>query len=209
MRVGVIGAGRLGGTLARLLGRHGHDVVVAAERSRDELVPVVADWRGVVAGEREDVVGCDVVVLAFPWRVAEDALAGLDLSGHVVVDATNPFSADYDIIETGPRGSTGVIADLLPGARVVKGFNTLPDEQLADAASEVAPTARRVGVALAADDLEARDEVADLVGDIGFTAVPVGGLDAGRDLMQPASPLFMVPLPASELQERVQQLFGS
>ncbi|WP_052666928.1 NADPH-dependent F420 reductase [Nitriliruptor alkaliphilus] len=206
MRVAVIGAGRMGGTLARLLGAHGHEVVVTAARGREELAPVVAGWPGVVAGEREDVVGSDVVVLAFPWRVAEEALAGLDLQDHVVVDATNPFSADYDIVDTGPTGSTGVIAALLPGARVVKAFNTLPAEQFVESAAETAPTARRIGVAIAADDREARDEVADLVGDLGFTAVPVGGLDAGRDLMQPATPLFMVPLPAIELEARVHQL---
>lgn len=206
MRVGVIGAGRIGGTLARLFGVHGHDVTVSARRGRDELAPVVAGWPGVVAGDREDMVGNDVVVLAFPWRVAEDALAGLDLSGHVVVDATNPFSADYDIIDTGETGSTGAIAALVPGARLVKGFNTLPDEQLVASASDTAPTARRIGVPLASDDRDALDEVADLVADIGFTAVPVGGLAAGRDLMEPASPLFMVPLPASELEERLRQL---
>lgn len=208
MRVAVIGAGRMGGTLAGLLGAHGHEVVVTAARGREELVPVVADWPGVVAGEREDVVGSDVVVLAFPWRVAEEALAGLDLQGHVVVDATNPFSADFDIVDTGSLGSTGTIAALLPGARVVKAFNTLPAEQLVESAAETAPTARRTGVAVASDDREARDEVADLVSDLGFTAVPVGGLDAGRDLMQPATPLFMVPLPASELADRVRQLTG-
>jgi predicted dinucleotide-binding enzyme len=206
VRVGVMGAGRMGGTLACLLGAHGHEVVVTASRGRDELAPVVADWPGCAAGERADVVGCDVVILAFPWRVAEDALGGLELGGHIVVDATNPFSEDYDIIDTGEVGSTGAVASLLPSARVVKAFNTLPAEQFVDSASETAPTSRRTGVAVAADDVDARDEVADLIGDLGFTAVPVGGLDAGRDLMEPGRPLFMVPLPASELRERLQQL---
>jgi 8-hydroxy-5-deazaflavin:NADPH oxidoreductase len=208
VRVGVIGVGRIGGTLARLLGEHGHEVVVTATRGREALAPVVAGWRGVEAGEREDVVGCDVVVLAFPWRVAEQALAGLDLAEHVVVDATNPFSEDFDIIDTGETGSTGAIAALLPGARVVKAFNTLPGEKLVDASAETAPTARRTGIPVASDDVDARDEVADLVGDLGFTAVAIGGLAAGRDLMQPACPLFMVPLSAQELQDRVRQLTG-
>lgn len=206
MRVGVIGAGRLGGTLARLLGAHGHEVVVTASRGREALAPEVAGWRGVEAGDRQDVVGCDVVVLAVPWRHAEAALAGLDLAGHIVVDATNPFSEEFDIVDTGEVGSTGRIAALLPGARVVKAFNTLPDEKLVEAAAETAPTGRRIGIPVASDDHEARDEVADLAGDLGFTAVPVGGLDDGRRLMQPATPLFMVPLSAQELEARVRQL---
>jgi 8-hydroxy-5-deazaflavin:NADPH oxidoreductase len=208
VRIGVIGAGRIGGTLARLLGQHGHEVVVTASRDRAALEPVVAGWPGVEAGDRQDVVGCEVVVLAFPWRLAEQALAGLDLAGHIVVDATNPFSEEFDIVDTGEAGSTGAIAALLPGARIVKAFNTLPDEKLVEAAAETAPTARRIGIPVASDDLEARDEVADLAGDLGFTAVPVGGLAAGRDLMQPASPLFMVPLTAQELEHRVRQLRG-
>lgn len=206
MRVGVIGAGLLGGTMARLLGQHGHEVVVSARRSRAELGPDVAGWPDVRPGEREDVVGCAVVILAFPWRVAEDALAGLDLSGHVVVDATNPFSEEFDIIDTGETGSTGVIASLLPGARMVKAFNTLPWEHLVEAADERAPTARRIGIPVAADDVDAVDEVSDLAGDLGFTALHIGGLDTGRELMQPACPLFMVPLPARQLEARVRQL---
>lgn len=206
MQVGVIGAGLLGGTLARLLGQHGHAVVLAARRSRTELEPDVAGWANVTAGDRADVVGCEVIILAFPWRVAVDALAGLDLAGHVVVDATNPFSEDFDIIDTGAEGSTGTIASLLPGARVVKAFGTLPWDHLVEAADELAPTARRIGIPIAADDVDAVDEVADLAGDLGFTAVYIGGLDAGRDLMQPASPLFMVPLPARQLEARVRQL---
>jgi 8-hydroxy-5-deazaflavin:NADPH oxidoreductase len=208
VRVGVIGAGLLGGTLARLLGQHGHEVVLAARRSRAELEPDVAGWTNVAAGERADVVGCEVVILAFPWRVAEEALAGLDLTGHVVVDATNPFSEDFDIIDTGPDGSTGTVASLLPGARVVKAFNTLPWEHLVEAADERASTARRIGIPVAADDVDAVDEVTDLAGDLGFTALHVGGLDVGRELMQPACPLFMVPLPARKLEERVRQLTG-
>jgi 8-hydroxy-5-deazaflavin:NADPH oxidoreductase len=208
VRVGVIGAGLLGGTLARLLGQHGHEVVLAARRSRAELEPAVAGWPNVTAGERTDVVGCEVVILAFPWRVAEEALAGLDLAGHVVVDATNPFSEDFDIIDTGGEGSTGTVASLLPGARVVKAFNTLPWEHLVEAADERAPTARRIGIPIATDDVDALDEVSDLAGDLGFTALHVGGLDAGRELMQPACPLFMVPLPARQLEERVRQLTG-
>jgi 8-hydroxy-5-deazaflavin:NADPH oxidoreductase len=206
VRVGIIGAGRLGGTLARELGRHGHEVVVTATRGRDVLATEVEGWSNVRAGERGDIAGCEVVILAFPWRSAAEALTGLDFDGRVVVDATNPFSEDFDVVDTGELGSTGAIGTHLPGARLVKAFNTLPAELLAEDAQETAPTVERTGLPVAADDVDARDEVVDLIGDLGFTAVPVGGLDAGRDLMEPQSPLFNVPLPAGELAERVRQL---
>jgi 8-hydroxy-5-deazaflavin:NADPH oxidoreductase len=206
LQIGTIGAGRIGGTLARLLGAAGHDVVVTTSRSPEALTADIAGWSGVRAGSRDDLAACEVVVLAFPWRVAADALAGLDLRDRVVIDATNPFAADFDIIDTGRAGSTGTIVELLPYARVVKAFNTVPDDQLVDRADDRAPTARRIGIPIAADDVAARDEVADLIADLGFTAVPVGGLAEGRDLMEPASPLFNVPLPARQLEERLRQL---
>jgi hypothetical protein len=129
VRVGVIGAGRIGGTLARLLGQHGHEVVVTASRDRAALEPVVAGWRGVEAGEREDVVGCEVVVLAFPWRVAEQALAGLDLAA--TSSWTRPTRSPRSSTSSTParRDRPGAIAALLPGARVVKAFNTLPGRE--------------------------------------------------------------------------------
>ncbi len=210
MHIGVLGAGRMGGTLARLLGAHGHAVVVAAARSASELAPAVADWPGVTAVDRRDLADAEVVFLAFPWRVATDALAGLDLGGRVVVDVTNPFSADYEPIATGANGSTGRIAELLPGARIVKALNTLPDEQLAAAAAGAAttPGPLRPGVPIATDDDDARDQVTSIVAELGCTAVPIGGLDAGRRWMEPATPLFMVPLTAPELEARIAQLVG-
>jgi 8-hydroxy-5-deazaflavin:NADPH oxidoreductase len=208
VRIGTIGVGRLGGTLARLLGAGGHEVVVTATRPPDVVAHDVAGWRGVVAGARPDLEGVEVVLLAFPWRVAGAALAGLDLSGRIVVDATNPFSAEYDVVDTGTAGSTGQVAALLPGARVVKAFNTLPADQLVERADERAPAAERLAIPLAADDRDACDEVIDLTADVGFTGVPIGGLEVGRDLMEPASPLFNVPLRARELEARVRQLRG-
>lgn len=206
MRIGTIGVGRLGGTLARLLGAGGHEVVVTATRPPDVVARDVAGWRGVAAGARPDLAGVEVVLLAFPWRVAAAALAGLDLAGRIVVDATNPFSAEYDVIDTGAGGSTGHVGALLPGARLVKAFNTLPADQLVERADDRAPGADRLGIPLAADDRDACDEVIDLTADVGFTGVPVGGLGAGRDLMEPASPLFNVPLRARELEARIRQL---
>jgi 8-hydroxy-5-deazaflavin:NADPH oxidoreductase len=206
VRVGVLGVGRLGGPLARLLGAHGHEVVAVSSRGRAATAAIVATWPGVEPGEREDLVGCDVVILAVPWRSVDAALSGVVFDKTVVVDATNPFSEDFEIIDTGPVGSTGAVVDLLPGARVVKAFNTLPGERLVEDGQERAPTARRLGLPVAADDVDARDEVADLIGDLGFTAVEVGGLDAGRRWMEPASPLFNVPLPAAELADRIRQL---
>lgn len=206
MRIAVIGVGRLGSTLARALGIHGHDVVVVSSREVADTAAQVDGWRGVRAVPRDDVVVSDVVVLAVPWARALEALDGLALEGTVVVDATNAFDDDAEPVDAGPRGSTGTLADRLPAARWVKAFNTLPEERYREDAREVAATSRRIGLPIASDDVTAGDEVADLISDVGFTAVPVGGLAAAARLMEPASPLFNVPLPAEELRARLRQL---
>ena len=209
MRISIVGVGQLGGTLARTLGSHGHEVAAVSSRSRERTAATVAGWSGVQAAELSEVAAGDLVVLAVPYDAVPQVLAAIDLRDRVLVDATNAFTDVWEPLEVDdPRGTTGVVADLAPGARVVKAFNTLPAERYVEDARERAASAQRFGLPVAADDVAARDEVADLAGDAGFTAVPVGDLTDGARLMQPASPLFNVPLTARELEDRLAQLRG-
>lgn len=209
MQVAIVGVGRLGGTLARAFGSHGHDVLVASSRPTTQTAATVAGWPRVVAADLEELAAADVLVLATPHGAAAGVLDRLALDGRVVVDATNAFTDDMEPVEVDdPRGTTGMLARHAPGARLVKAFNTLPAERYVEDARERAATSRRAGLPVAADDVAAGDEVADLAGDAGFTAVPVGDLTAGAALMQPASPLYNVPLSAAELQARLDQLRG-
>jgi 8-hydroxy-5-deazaflavin:NADPH oxidoreductase len=209
VRVAILGAGRLGGALARRFGADDHEVVVAARRAREELAQEVERWPGVRAGDRTDLATAEVVVLAFPWRAYPDALEGLLLPGVVVVDATNPFSEDFTVLDAGPRGSTGEIAAQLPGAHVVKAWNTLPAERYEEPVDLTVPHRQRLGVPIAGDDQDAKDLVRDLTGELGHVGVDVGSLDDGRRWMQPQCPLFMVPLAADDLRARVSALRGS
>jgi 8-hydroxy-5-deazaflavin:NADPH oxidoreductase len=206
LRIAIIGAGRLGGALARRFGTNGHEVIVTARRPADELAREVEDWPGVRAGAREDVTTTEVAVLAFPWRVHAEALAGVTLPT-TVVDATNPFSEDFTVLETGARGSSGEIAARLASdAHLVKAFNTLPAERYEDPVDLTVPHHERLGVPIAGDDQEAKDLVRDLTGELGHIGVDVGSLEDGRRWMQPQCPLFMVPLPADDLRSRVVSL---
>lgn len=208
MRVAIIGTGELGGTLARTLGSHGHEVLAVSSRPAAETATTVAGWDGVRAADLAEVVGSDVVVLAVPHDVVPAVLAAVDLADHVLVDATNAWTEEAEPLEVDdPRGTTGAaVVAAQPAARVVKAFNTLPAERYVEDARERAATARRFGLPVAADDVHARDEIADLIGDAGFSAVTVGDLAEGARLMQPASPLFNVPLSAAELEARLGQL---
>jgi 8-hydroxy-5-deazaflavin:NADPH oxidoreductase len=206
VRIAILGAGRLGGTLARRFGAANHEVVVAARRGPDELRQVVGDWPGVQPGERGDLATAEVVVLAFPWRVREQALAGLTLPGVLVVDATNPFAEDFTVLDTGERGSSGEIAALLPGATLVKAWNTIPAERFEIPAAPETGTDARPGVPIAGEDREAKDIVHDLTAELGCTGVDVGSLADGHRWMEPQCPLFMVPATAAELRGRVEAL---
>jgi 8-hydroxy-5-deazaflavin:NADPH oxidoreductase len=202
VRIAIVGAGRLGGTLARRLGAANHEVLVTSRRPPDELHAVVDGWPGVQPAGRDALATAEAVVLAFPWRVRHDALADVTIPGALVVDATNPFADDFTVLQTGARGSTGEIASMLPGARVVKAWNTLPAERF----EPDPPSSGRLGVPIAGDDLEAKDVVRDLTGELGHTGVDVGTLEDGHRWMEPQRPLFMVPITADELRGRVQAL---
>jgi 8-hydroxy-5-deazaflavin:NADPH oxidoreductase len=206
VRIAILGAGRLGGTLARRLGADDHDVIVAARRGPDELRAEVGSWRGVQPGDRGALATAEVVVLAFPWRARHEALAGVTLPGVTVVDATNPFAEDFSLLPTGPRGSSGEVADLLRGARVVKAWNTVPAERFEGPGDPGAPMDARLGIPIAGDDRDAKDLVRDLTSELGHTGVDVGTLDDGHRWMEPQRPLFMVPVSAAELRERVEAL---
>jgi 8-hydroxy-5-deazaflavin:NADPH oxidoreductase len=202
VRIAIVGAGRLGGTLARRLGAAYHEVLVTSRRPTADLASTVDGWPGVQPAGRDALATAEVVVLTFPWRVRHEALADVTIPGAVVVDATNPFAEDYTVLDTGVRGSTGEVASLLPGARVVKAWNTVPAERF----EPDPPTGGRLGVPIAGDDLEAKDIVRDLTAELGHTGVDVGTLEDGHRWMEPQRPLFMVPITADELRGRVAAL---
>jgi len=128
MRIGVIGAGRIGGGAARQLAQAGHELLLSYSRDPKRL-DLLAEELGdrVTVGEvRDAAVYGDVVLLSVPWRLVPDVLetAGA-LDGKVVIDTTNHFASGG--LQTLPPGRTAarVNADRMPGARVVKAFNTL------------------------------------------------------------------------------------
>ncbi len=181
MKVAVIGTGNVGGALGTALSRAGHEVVFAA---RDEAK--VADLANTAraasaASPSEAVAAADVVVLAIPFTAVESVaseIAGV-VAGKVVVDTTNPLKPDYSGLSTvgGPSGAERIAA-LLPGAAVVKAFNTM------FASIQANPTAHgQVLDALFATDSEAAaGVVTELAASIGFRPVKVGPLAAATEL---------------------------
>jgi len=176
MRIAVIGPGRIGGNAARLLARAGHDVRVAFSRDEERLRALAAEIGATATGPAAAVADADVVILSVPWRLVDDALAQTGpLDGKVVIDTTNQFGAGG--LEALPDGQTAAQVNQrrMPGARLVKSFNTLTSAFQASEAHR-SDADQRVVLFLAGDDAEAKEVASGLIRDAGFEPADVGGL---------------------------------
>ena len=125
--VGIIGAGHIGQALARTARRADRRVVIANSRGPESLAPVVAALgKGVSAGTIVQAAAAGIVAIAVPWPNVPAAVTGLHWDGQTIIDATNAWNADL-----GGRTSSEIVADLVPGARLVKAANTLAANDLA------------------------------------------------------------------------------
>jgi predicted dinucleotide-binding enzyme len=175
MKIAILGAGAVGGALAKGWAKAGHELVIAARDPASEKVrALAADTGGRAAGIAEAVAGAEAVFLATPWRAVADALkAAGSLAGRILIDATNPLKPDLSGLDVAPGGSgASAIAAMAPGARVVKCFNQTGWENMAGARF----AAGRPVMFVAGDDADANAAVMRLAEDVGFEALDAGGL---------------------------------
>jgi predicted dinucleotide-binding enzyme len=197
MEIAIIGSGQMGSTLARHLAGAGHAVRIANSRGPDSLEEMAAEI-GIAPVRIADAIdGAEVVFLAIPYKAVGDVAAETGaFDGKVVVDLTNYFEErDGAELNPGEEPSSVVLARQLPGARVVKSFNTIYYETLAE--RDRPPGPDRLAVFYAGDDPEAKEKVRELIEAIGFAAVDAGSLAETRRL-QPEGPVFTKPMTASE-----------
>jgi len=180
--VGIIGAGRLGQAMAHTALRSGRSVVLANSRGPETLATLVAELgdRASASSPRE-AARAGIVVLAVPWDNIPDAIWGIEWNGQVLIDATN----DFDPVGLNGTTSSEVVADLTPGARVVKAANTLAASVLAEDPHTAG--GRRV-LFICGDDPSAKEAVAHLFEDAGFFVIDLGGLVDGGRLQQIGGP---------------------
>jgi predicted dinucleotide-binding enzyme len=185
VRIGIIGAGMIGSTLAKLWTDAGHGIVLAS-RHPDQLKPLVSELGQLVtAGTPADAARLgEVVMLTVPLKAVPDLAKDIApaLRDKVVLDTGNAYERrDGEIANVAsryPGGSAGWAASMFPGARWVKAFNTVYFKTLA---SEAHRSDDRVGIPLASDDRPALDVAAVLVRDAGFEPVIVGELSRGKE----------------------------
>ncbi|MRW82673.1 NADP oxidoreductase [Pseudoduganella sp. FT26W] len=179
MNIAIIGAGAIGAAIARTLSARGIPALIANSRGPESLSQLTAGLPGITPASVRDAAQADLVFLAVPWSKIPAAVQGLDnWNGRIVVDTNNPIEAPaFRPVDLGGRASSAVIADLLPGARLVKAFNHLQPALLAaDPRSE---GGRRV-LFLSGDERAAKADVAALIERLGFFALDLGGVEQGR-----------------------------
>ena len=174
--------------MARTALRAGRGVVIANSRGPESLASLVsALGNGVSAGTVGEAASADVVVLAVPWDRVPEALHDLDLKGQILVDATNDWAAD----DLQGRTSSELVADLVPGARVVKAANTLGADVLG---SDPRETGGHRVIFISGDEADAKADVAALFEGAGFAAIDLGDLATGGAMQQIHHPLAGVNL---------------
>jgi len=183
IKIGIIGTGKIGGTLAELWAKAGHELLISS-RHPDELQNLARRLGPKVrAGTpREAAAFGEVVLVSAPYgafpQIGRDYAA--ELSGKVVLDPGNPYpSRDGDMAYEARRKGTGVAdVEFFPGVRLVRAFNSLPYWDLQGQAHRVG---EKAAIPLAADDADALRVAEQLVRDAGFEPVVVGSLSRARE----------------------------
>lgn len=203
MKIGIIGAGCIGSTLARLFSQAGHEVAISNSRGPDTLAPLVAELGQSVAATTTEHAAefGDVVVLALPWRDIDELPPADVFAGKIVIDATNPYTADGQVMDLEGRTSSGVVAGSLPGARLVKAFNTMYWQTLANDGRKDRDPEDRLVIFVASDDVRAKSVVSQLIEDIGFAPVDTGSLKEGGRRQQPGTELYNRPITLREARQ--------
>ena len=205
MQIGILGSGNIGGNVARLLAHAGHTVRIANSRGPHSLEGLVGEIgpNASAASGQEAVDASDIVIIAVPWTKREEALGEIEgWDGKIVIDAMNPYTEDFEIEDLGSKTSTEFTRALVPGARVVKAFNTIYYKRLG---SEGKPKGEqdRLAIPVASDDAAAKRVVMDLIDELGFDPVDNGGLIEGGGKQQPGSPIYNQPIGAQEMRDQL------
>jgi hypothetical protein len=203
-KIGIIGAGKIGGTLARLWVQSGHEVLISS-RHPEELKSLAQSLgpKARVGTPREAAMFGDVVLISIPYGATPQVGKDLakELAGKIVIDTGNPYpERDGDMAIEARRKGTGVAsAEFLPGVRLVRAFNAINYSSLA---SEAHRAGDPIAIPLAGDDAQAIAVTSQLVKDAGFDPVLVGPLSSAK-LFDVGTPVYVKLLTAKELRARL------
>jgi predicted dinucleotide-binding enzyme len=202
VKIGIIGAGHIGGTLAERLVAEGHQVALSNSRGPETLQGVV-DGAQPMAVDDAARFG-DVIVVSIPLGRYREVPADA-VHGKVVIDTNNYYperDGHFPELDDGITTSSELLQAHLPVASVVKAFNAISWTNLRDA-GRPAGDPERLGIPLSGDDELAKRAVAELIEEIGFDAVDAGGLAQGGRKHQVDAPAYGKGLPTAQLRSRL------
>jgi predicted dinucleotide-binding enzyme len=188
-RIGIIGSGNVGSAIGRSWIKSGHDVMFSSRNlDHDKKLAAELGPKARAGSPAEAAAFGDAILIAVPYGALPElgkSLGGA-LNGKVVIDACNPFPGRDGEIATRARekGAGLTTAELLPGARIVRAFNAIGAARMGAAIESPG----KIGMPFAADEEKAIARASELIRDVGFEPVLVGGLDMGKYLM-PGTPL--------------------
>ena len=205
-KIGIVGSGHIGGNLGILLARAGYEIFYSSrhpETLKDLVKTAGPKARaGNVAGA---IAFGDVVILSLPLKAlpALDAETKDALKDKIVIDTSNPYPERDGVIAEEARrepGGTGtLVARLLPGARIVRAFNTVYFEDLKKTINK---NGEKIGIPIASDDQEGLKVVVELVKHAGLDPVVVGGLSTSK-LFDVGTAVYATSASAKEIKEKL------
>jgi predicted dinucleotide-binding enzyme len=181
-KIAIIGTGNVGMALGTELAQQGHDIVYGSRKPLGlKALDLAKKTKGdsSTAQPSEAASGASIVVLAVPGMVAEEVVKGLgDLSGKIVIDATNPLLMDKAMVFSyGVASSNGeIVQAAAPEAYVVKAFNTVTWQSMIDPEDSDGP----LYVPIVGNDKAAKDKVAELVEEMGLVPFDLGPIEVAH-----------------------------
>jgi predicted dinucleotide-binding enzyme len=206
MKIGIIGSGNIGATAARLFAEAGHEVAISNSRgpeSLSKLVDEIGSKAHAATVEEAERFG-EIALVAVPLRAYKD-LPAAPLKSKIVIDTMNYYpdrNGHIPELDADQVTSSELLARHVPGARVVKAFNTMHAEHLATRGNKNAPIEQRYALFVAGDDEDAKQTVIQLIEEIGFAGIDGGSLRDSRH-QQPGTPVYGVLLTGTEARSRL------
>jgi 8-hydroxy-5-deazaflavin:NADPH oxidoreductase len=208
MKIGIIGSGNIGGTVAQLFAGAGHQVAISNSRGPQSLRDFEkSSYSNIKAMTIEEAIAFgDVILLAIPWIKRQDLPSSGLLNGKIVIDAMNPYSKNFELINLEPSSSSEEVAKQLNGARIVKAFNTMYFQHLKTKGNTKLPKENRIVLFIAGDDAQAKSIVSKLIDEIGFMPVDTGSLTEGGRKQQPGSEIYNNPMTLQIAQKKLSEI---
>lgn len=184
MKIGIIGTGNVGSALGKGWANKGHQILFGTRQPESEKVQKLlaeVGEEGTAVSIPNAIQQAKIIVLATPWNVVGQVIQSVtDWQGKIVIDATNPIAPGFQLAVGHTTSAAEQLAAYLPGAQVVKAFNTTGAENMADPLYDDAP----ITMFICGDDPEAKAAVTELAEALGFDVADVGGLETAR-LIEP------------------------